>query len=59
LGGNQRTFDHGFAVAHADISDLEFVVTHGRLVEGVKAGVFPETGGFGKCRNSLINDISL
>ena len=50
LGGDQRALDHGFAVAQADVGDLQFVVAHGVLIEGSKAGVFPESEGFGKCR---------
>jgi len=59
LGGDQCALDHGFAGAWADVGDLEFVGAHGVLVEGVKAGVFPESVGFGKCRNSRSRDISL
>lgn len=36
LGGDQRALDHGFAVAQADVCDLQFIVTHRVLIEGVK-----------------------
>ena len=44
LGGDQRALDHGFAVAQADVGDLQFVVAHGVLIEGVKGWGFPRIG---------------
>ena len=44
LGGDQRALDHGFAVAQADVCDLQFVVAHGVLIEGVKGWGFPRIG---------------
>ena len=45
LGGDQRALDHGFAVAQADVGDLQFVVAHGVLIEGAKGWGFPRIGG--------------